>query len=64
MNRRYIESVHKFQRWMYEGGASGTNIEATMAELYEFACPSFMVDVIRADQVAMFVKNDKYLREL
>ena len=64
LNRRYIGSVHKFHRWMYEGGASRANVEATTAELYAFARPSFTGDVVTADQVAPFPEGDAYLKAL
>ena len=64
LNRRYIGSVHKFHRWMYEGGASQANVEATTAELYNFARPSFTGEVISAEQVPPFLRGDAYLKAL
>ena len=64
LNRRYIGSVHKFHRWMYEGGASRANVEATAAELYDFARPSFTGDVVTAEQVVSFPRGDNYLKAL
>lgn len=64
LNRRYIGSVYKFYRWMYEGSASRANIEATMAELYEFARPSFTGEVIGTEQVIPFSRGDNYLKNL
>ena len=65
LNRRYIGSVHKFHRWMYEGGgASRANVEATTAELYDFARPSFTGKVVTAEQVASFPRGDVYLKAL
>lgn len=49
LNRWYIGSVHKFHCWMYKGGASRTNIEATTNELCEFARPNFTEEIIVAD---------------
>jgi hypothetical protein len=49
---------------MYEGGASRANIEAMMAELYDFARPSFNGEVVAADQVAPFPRGDAYLKAL
>ena len=47
-----------------EGGASQTNIEATTAELYEFARPNFTGEVVAADQVAPFSRRDDHLKAL
>lgn len=49
---------------MYEGGASKANIEAITAKLYEFVQPSFTGEVVRADQVALFLWSKAYIREL
>ena len=62
LNRRYIESVYKFNMWMYEGGVSRANVEATTAELYDFARPNFTGDVVTAEQVAPFPRGDDYLK--
>ena len=64
LNRRYIGSVHKFHRWMYEGRASRTNVKATTTELYYFARPSLTEDVVTAEQVAPFPRGDDYLKAL
>ena len=49
---------------MYEGGTNRANVEATTAELYEFARPSFTGEVVAADQVAPFPQGDAYLDAL
>jgi hypothetical protein len=64
LNRRYIGSVQKFHRWIYEGGGSWANVEATTAELYDFARPSFTGEVVTAKQVAPFPRGDEYLKTL
>lgn len=58
LNRRYISSVYKFHKWMYEGRVNRAIIEAMTAELYEFFRPSFRGDVIWADQVTLFRRDD------
>lgn len=49
---------------MYEGGASRFNVEATTAELYEFARPSFTGEEIESHQVSPFTREDEYLKAL
>lgn len=62
---RYIGLVHKFHRWMYEGGGgSRANVEATTAEVYEFARPNFTGEVVEANQVTPFPWSDDYLKAL
>lgn len=38
LNRWYIGSVHKFHRWVYEGVASWTNIDAPITPNLKFIC--------------------------
>lgn len=64
LNRRYLGSVHKFHRWMYNGGASMANIDATMEELYDYALPSFSGDIVEMEQVPVFPQGEAYLRAL
>lgn len=45
-------------------GTNRANIEATAAEVYEFARPSFMGEVVEANQVAPFPRDDDYLKAL
>jgi hypothetical protein len=46
------------------GGASRANVEATTAELYEFARPSFTGEVVTVEQVAPFPRGEEYLKAL
>ena len=46
------------------GGTSRANVEATTAELYDFACPSFTGEVITVEQVPPFPRGDAYLKAL
>lgn len=46
------------------GGASRANVEATTAELYEFARPSFTGEVVTAEQVAPFPRDEEYSKAL
>lgn len=49
---------------MYEGRASRWNVKATTTELYEVVRLSFTGEVVRADQIAPFLLDKGYLREL
>lgn len=53
MNMRYIGSVYKFHKRMYEGGTSQADVKATTVELYEFARSNFTGEVIQADHVCL-----------
>ena len=46
------------------GGTSRANVEATTAELYDFARPSFTGEVITAEQIPPFPRGDAYLKAL
>ena len=63
LNTRYIESLHKFHRWLW-GWVSRTVVEATTVKLYEFVCPSFTEKVIKVDQMVAFPQGNEYLKEL
>lgn len=58
LNKRYIDSYQKFHMWMYEGGTSQTNIKAATTELYDFVCPSFKREIIRADRITPFLRDE------
>lgn len=64
LNRRYMGSVHKFHRWIYDGGASRAELEATTEELYNYALPSFSGEITTAAQMPPFPRGDEYLKGL
>ena len=49
---------------MHEGGANWANVEATTAELYDFARPNFTREVVTAKHVASFPRDNEYIKAL